>query len=85
MQRENKCWDCGGKLDGENCVAGGVHDLYGENKWQDRFQERWKIAFQNHSNKKNGSALYTNILNFIQSEIDLAVKEERERIIKLLS
>ena len=52
-----------------------------ENKWQDRFDKLfvWRQEFVFSLD------IQEDVKTFIQSEIDLAVKEERERISKLLS
>ena len=93
MQRENKVevterWRNGELVE----VKANGHTIYPqrENKWQDRFDE--KFSHEDHESflcanydKKNifeCDCVLKDIKSFIQSEIDTAIAEERERLLK---
>jgi hypothetical protein len=55
-----------------------------ENKWQDRFDERFNVTkyYEGTMKISNHNMVLGKIKSFIQSEIDLAVAEERAEVVK---
>lgn len=68
-------------------ISIGYNPIQRENKWQDRFMQEFskRKTFLSEYNYYYNDKFESEILAFIQSEIDLTVKEEREIIGKLLS
>lgn len=84
-----ECADCGKRLDGQNCSAGGVHDLVAQpsEEWEEEFDHKWNTAnawlvvkFING----NCANQVHQVKDFIRETVAKAKEQEREAVIKML-